>query len=112
MMDTGGSLFGNFDIGKNITLPYLEKLGIRRLEAVFISHFHEDHCQALPTLMDQLRIDNIVSGYAPEKGEVAEAIRESKIPFTIVNRGDRVYLDKNILLVVLRWEERRVGKVI
>lgn len=108
MMDTGGSLFGNFDIGKNITLPYLEKLGIRRLDAVFISHFHEDHCQALPTLMDQLRIDNIVSGYAPEKGEVAEAIRESKIPFTIVNRGDRVYLDKNIVLEVL-WPKEDVA---
>jgi len=57
LIDTGGNIFGNFDIGKNILYPYLEKEGIFKLKGVFISHFDVDHCKSLPYLIDNMEIE-------------------------------------------------------
>ncbi len=71
LMDTGGSLFGNFDIGgEYITLAYLEKLGVRKLDAVFITHFDEDHSQGLDALLENMPIDMVLGSYIPRENHI------------------------------------------
>ncbi len=108
LMDTGGSLFASYDIGKSITLPYLEKVGVRSLKAVFISHFHEDHSQGLEALMDNLKIERILASYYPDQGELGRIIRSKKIPFTILGVGSKLGLSKDLTMEIL-WprEETR-----
>lgn len=97
LMDTGGSpMESAFDISKNITLPYLEKLGISRLKAIFITHFHADHCQGLPLLMENIKVDNIVASYIP---------KDNDLPITIVKQGDQIILDKNTKLTII-WPDK------
>ena len=79
LIDTGGNIFGDFDIGKNILLPYLEKEGIFKLKGVFISHFDADHCKSLPYLIDNIKIENIYFGYEREENELYRLIREEGI---------------------------------
>ncbi len=100
LMDTGGSLMENsFDISKNITLPYLEKLGINRLKAIFITHFHADHCQGLPLLLESLKVDNIVASYIP---------KANNYPIIVVEKGDNITLDKKTNLKII-WPDKTVS---
>ena len=93
LMDTGGSPMENaFDISKNITLPYLEKLGIKGLKAVIISHFHDDHSEGVPLLVENLRVDNIVGSYTPAG---------YKLPVIVLKQNDEIMLDKNTKLSVI-----------
>lgn len=97
LMDTGGSpMESAFDISKNITLPYLEKLGISRLKAIFITHFHADHCQGLPLLVENIKVDNIVASYIP---------KDNDLPIIIVKQGDQIILDKNTKFTII-WPDK------
>ncbi|HHV38404.1 MAG TPA: DNA internalization-related competence protein ComEC/Rec2 [Tepidimicrobium sp.] len=110
LVDTGGSIFGDFDIGKNIVLPYLEKRGIFRLKGVFISHFHGDHCKSLPYLMDNMRIDNIYIGYKGDGNEFYDDIldnaMEKDIPIRLLSKGDRVRLGSNAYMYMVGPDRR------
>lgn len=48
LIDTGGSLYT--DLATKTIIPYLKSRGIRKLDAVFISHDDFDHCGALESL--------------------------------------------------------------
>lgn len=43
-------------------LPILERLGVKQLDAVIISHWHDDHAGALPGLLPQLPIGVVLYG--------------------------------------------------
>lgn len=101
LVDTGGNLMDSFDIGENITLPYLEKLGIKRLNGVFITHFHDDHSKSLPTLIDNLKIDRVFISYEDYNNIAFNKIKETKIPLVILTEKDRITLNKKINLEVL-----------
>lgn len=97
LMDTGGSLMeSSFDVSKNITLPYLEKLGINRLRAIIITHFHKDHSQGIPILVENLKVDNIIASYIP---------KENEFPLVLVRQGDEIMLDQNTKLTVV-WPDK------
>lgn len=105
LIDTGGNIFGDFDVGKNILLPYLEKEGVFKLQGVFISHFDADHCKSMPYLIENIKIENIYFGYEREENELYRQIRdkalEKDIPIWILKKGDRLKLDENINIYVI-----------
>ncbi len=101
LVDTGGNTFGDFDIGKNITLPYLEKHGISKLKGIFITHFHLDHCKCVPLLMENIDIENIFISYRDTESEVYNYIMSDDIPVILLQAGDSFKLDKNIFLNVI-----------
>ncbi len=48
LIDGGGALFdSNRDIGKQLLLPALRKLGVKRIDCLVLSHAHPDHLQGL-----------------------------------------------------------------
>lgn len=100
LVDTGGSLLSNY-VGEQITLPYLQKLGIRELDGIIISHFDADHCGGLPTLIDNLKINNIFGSYVPEDEIIINSINKSKIPFIVLKSGDSFRINEDILCDVL-----------
>ncbi|MCF6463217.1 DNA internalization-related competence protein ComEC/Rec2 [Clostridium sp. Cult1] len=105
LIDTGGNIFGDFDIGKNILLPYLEKEGIFKLKGVFISHFDADHCKSLPYLIDNIKIENIYFGYEREENELYRLIGkkalEKGIPISVLKKGDILKIDKDTNIYVI-----------
>lgn len=105
LLDTGGNIFGDYDIGENIVLPYLSKEGIFKLKGVFISHFDGDHCKSLPYLIDNIRIENIYLGYTRPGNvyyeEIISKAREKNIPVKVLDLGDSLALDKNTKVTVL-----------
>lgn len=51
LIDTGGNILSDYDLGEKLLIPYLLKNNIRKLDGVFISHFHEDHTEGLISLL-------------------------------------------------------------
>lgn len=101
LIDTGGNVFFDFDIGENIVLPYLKKHGISRLDGVFITHFHLDHCKSLPLLMENLDIKNIFISYENHSSEIYNYIKEGDVAVRILSEGDMICLGKDIILEVI-----------
>jgi competence protein ComEC len=54
------------NIGKYVAVPYLTKHGIKNIDAVFISHIHEDHYNGLNMLLED---SNIKSIFASNKND-------------------------------------------
>lgn len=107
LMDTGGSLFASFDIGKNITMPYLLKQGINKLDGVIISHFDEDHSQGLEALMNKIEIDAIYASYSPSI-EMENKINSHKIPLIYINNSHSLILDRNTSIKVI-WPKYKTS---
>ncbi|MDR7857096.1 DNA internalization-related competence protein ComEC/Rec2 [Tissierella sp.] len=101
LIDTGGSILDSFDVGESITLPYLQKLGVSKLKGVFITHFDADHCGALPLLIENLNIENILISYEDRDNEVYNEIKDSGVAITILKEKDKLFLDDNTLIEVL-----------
>lgn len=57
LYDGGGSRSRRFDIGEYITSPALWAQGIRKLDAIFVSHYHPDHAAGLLSVMENFNYD-------------------------------------------------------
>lgn len=101
LMDTGGSLFGDYNIAEGITLPYLEKLGINKLNGLFITHFDADHSQGVPLLLDNLDVDYIFSSYLPEDEEILNSIKYNDVKSIILKENDKLKLDSSTILDII-----------
>lgn len=109
LIDTGGKLFGDFDIGENILLPYLVKEGIFRLDGVFISHFHDDHCKSLPLLMENIEVKKVFIGYENKDNKLYNKIvttsKRESVPIYKLYKKDKVFINKNSYIEVLSPSE-------
>ncbi|MCK9443145.1 MAG: DNA internalization-related competence protein ComEC/Rec2 [Tissierellaceae bacterium] len=101
LVDTGGNIFDSFDIGENITSPYLEKLGIKRLRGVFITHFDDDHSKALPLLLDNIDIDHIIVSYEDYDNFIFREIKDRGKSPLLLRENDKINIDKNTVIKVL-----------
>lgn len=51
LIDGGGSINSNFDVGKNTLLPYLLDKGITKLDVIIVSHFDRRPCWSVYLLL-------------------------------------------------------------
>jgi competence protein ComEC len=84
-------------VGARTIVPALGALGVRRLEAIVLSHANIDHVSGLPETLDAIEVKEIIVAphflFAANAGdEVARAviasIRRRGVPITVVSRGD------------------------
>ena len=104
MVDTGGSTDSNYDIGKNVTLPYLLDRKITKLDYVLITHYDADHCQGLMYILEKIKVKNIIMCRQPEETqyykEVLVKAQENKINIMYVKSGDILNIDKLKIIVI------------
>ncbi|MCA9508020.1 MAG: DNA internalization-related competence protein ComEC/Rec2 [Myxococcales bacterium] len=66
LVDAGGNPFSNYDPGKNIVVPTLKHLGVKKLDALVITHPDPDHILGAFAVLDSFEIKEIWhSGYKP-----------------------------------------------
>ncbi len=60
LIDGGGSWGGAYDAGERVVGRYLRRRGIRRLDAVFLSHPDMDHMNGLFWVVANIRVDRFI----------------------------------------------------
>lgn len=101
-------------VGKYRILPFLESMGIRELEAVFVTHPDEDHISGVMELTGQsgygVKINSLIlSDTSPEmkRGELAQLRKQAAeygIPVYYIGRGDCIQ-DRNLKVTCLGPEK-------
>lgn len=66
LIDGGGSLDKNQNIGETTLVPYLMDRKVGCIDYLIFSHFDNDHCQGLIYVAENLKVKNIVIGVQVE----------------------------------------------
>ena len=109
LIDTGGSTDGTYDVGKNITLPYLLDRKVLKLDYVIISHFDSDHCDGLTEVIKYIKIKNLIiskqSEISYEYTKLINMAKQKNIKILIVKAGDKIQLDKETYINIISPED-------
>jgi competence protein ComEC len=102
LIDGGGVAAGRFldlrdestfSIGESVVSPYLFSRGIRRLDAVVLTHAHHDHMNGLLSVVENFKIGEFWLGRNPMTAEYLELItkiQEKQIPIRWVTAGQTI----------------------
>ncbi|MFA0732012.1 MAG: hypothetical protein LKKZDAJK_000123 [Candidatus Fervidibacter sp.] len=101
MIDGGSHAYGEDNRGAEVAertiLPVLRRLGVRRLDAVLVTHPHDDHCNALPAIVQRLpptlfwrpTVSSVEAGYLA----LEAAMKQVGARSIQVRRGQKLWLD-------------------
>lgn len=59
LIDTGGTREQSFDVGSRVDVPYLLHYGIHSVDAIFLSHAHEDHAAGAGAVLKLLPVQHV-----------------------------------------------------
>lgn len=90
LIDGGGSEGNDYDVGKSVLLPYLLDRKIKTLDYIIVSHFDSDHVGGLLTIMEELKVDNVIVCKQGEDSknyeEFKKIVKEKKLKVIIVKK--------------------------
>lgn len=96
LIDGGGS--DSFDVGEKVLLPYLLDRRILKVDYVLISHFDTDHCGGILTIMEKVKVKNIIISEQAEHSENYERFKKlmihKKIRLIEVKKGDKIKIGR------------------
>lgn len=105
LIDGGGSITDNFDVGKKTLIPYLLDRGYTTIDYVMISHFDQDHVGGILSVFEELKVKNVIIGKQFEDfenlQEFLEIVNEKNIKVNVVEAGSRIHIQKNLCFDVL-----------
>lgn len=99
MVDVGGPKYKDYDSGERILIPYLKSIGIKNIEAVFISHEDGDHAGNLDILINNINVKNIITS-----DEISDEFKGKYHP-KIMKKDDLIKLSEGRILCVFDGEE-------
>ena len=98
MIDTGPD--------PKVIAKHLDRLGIRELRAVVISHAHSDHTGGLERVLRRTRCEQVmvspdhVEAKAPRTINVRKIAQRCQVPITTIAKGDRIELGGVVMEVL------------
>ncbi len=105
LIDGGEGNSEKYDYGKNVVVPYLLDRRITKLNYLIISHFDSDHVGGVISVIKELKVESIIIGKQFETNEnleyFFEIIKSKNIPIKVVEAGDKICIEKNLIFYTL-----------
>jgi competence protein ComEC len=101
LVDTGGlAVFGSeepprLDTGEDVVAPYLWSRGFRRIDALALSHIHQDHAGGAPALIENFRPAELWIGERADSAlwrRIEAAARTAGTRIRFLRCGDTIHL--------------------
>lgn len=111
----GGPQWDKSGAGTNVILPYLTKRGIRKLDAVLLSHPEADHLGGIIPVCKKIEIGQFLySGKGKDKklfNELMDILRSRNIPVNILGAGDSLVFPGGANGIILHPPENLVSSL-
>ena len=106
LIDGGGTRNPEqYDVGEKVLLPYLLDRRISYLDYIMVSHFDADHAQALETVLENIKVKNIIiskqASICAEYEKIMEICNQKKVNVIVVKRGGKIQIDKYVYFEIL-----------
>jgi competence protein ComEC len=93
------------DMGKDVVLPFLNQLGINKLDWVVMSHPHSDHIGGIVSILNEVEIDTLWDTFIPYTSWAYHTIIDFADSNGIIinrpRRGEAKKLSENVYVFVL-----------
>lgn len=111
LIDGGGN--ENYNIGKNVLIPYLLNKKINKIDYMLISHFDTDHVGGCIEVAKYLKVKNIIISKQTKETEnfqeLIQIAKEKNIKIIICKKGDEINISKSIKLKILWPKEELIS---
>lgn len=98
LIDGGGSLNKNFDVGEKTLVPYILDRGYTKIDYIFVSHFDFDHVGGILSILEELKVGKIIIGKQYENSENYEKMikiaRKKKIEIIQADKENDIVIDE------------------
>lgn len=105
LIDGGGSMSEEYDVGKSTLLPYILDRGYTKLDYVFISHFDQDHVGGILTILEELRVGQVYISKQEQDSEnyqkFLKIVKNKKIQVKVLKQGDCLKIENNLYFDIL-----------
>ena len=84
LIDTGGNMFGDYNVAKNKLIPYFKSLGIKKINYLILTHGDYDHMGESINLINDFRVDNVIfnhNDYNDLENELIKILKIKKINY-------------------------------
>ncbi|MDR1028079.1 MAG: DNA internalization-related competence protein ComEC/Rec2 [Clostridiales Family XIII bacterium] len=101
LVDGGGQ--AEYDVGKNVLLPYLLKNGVSKIDGAFLSHLHTDHYKGIRELSLLMPVERLFL-YDGNRVRADTVIADSGFEeedLVFLAQGDRADMGKGVSLTAL-----------
>ncbi|MFK7602492.1 DNA internalization-related competence protein ComEC/Rec2 [Deinococcus sp. SM5_A1] len=110
LVDAGGSVNSDFDVGGKTVVPALRALGVRKIDIVIGTHADTDHIEGISGVLRALPVGELWIGQRktddPVLTTVLTVAKEEGVPVHEARRGDQIASD-GVTLTVL-WPTGKV----
>ncbi len=93
LVDAGGTQLGRFDAGERVVAPALSRLACRRLEALVVSHDHDDHAGGAAAVLRDFDVGEVwIAAGAPREARVQDLVGQAVargVAVVLAGRGFR-----------------------
>lgn len=101
----GPNTRSSFDAGAKVVTPFLRRQGVNRLDALILTHPHEDHIGGAAAIIRNFKVDRVIDPAIVHPSGIyrnlLQEIEQKEIPYSRISRGQMIDLHDGVTLEAL-----------